>query len=67
MRGPDSNRAQGRSGDYNNDGVVDGIDYLTWAGNFGQGPNEGVAVPEPGALAMLLTAMLGLVLTRRWR
>ena len=52
------------NGDYNNDGVVDGVDYVVWAQNYGQGPNEAVAVPEPGSLLML-TFGLFLIAARR--
>ncbi|MEZ6071983.1 MAG: matrixin family metalloprotease [Pirellulales bacterium] len=46
-----------RNGDLNNDDVVDGLDYLLWAGNFHAGPNDSLAVPEPGVAALLLTAV----------
>jgi hypothetical protein len=47
------------NGDFNEDKFVDGLDYLVWAGTFGQGPNDSVAVPEPGACVLLI---MGLVL-----
>ena len=38
------------NGDLNGDTLVDGLDYLVWAASFGKGPNNVVAVPEPGTL-----------------
>jgi hypothetical protein len=38
-------------GDYNDDGWVDGLDYLVWAASFGM-HNE-VVVPEPGCGLLL--------------
>ncbi len=52
------------NGDYNNDGVVDGLDYIAWASNFGQGPNDATAVPEPGALVLLLVGIAACGLNR---
>ena len=43
-------------GDYNDDGWVDGLDYLLWAGSFGM--HAGTAVPEPGALALLVAGIV---------
>lgn len=48
---------------YNNDSAVDRLDYLVWAGNFGARISA-TAVPEPGALCLLIVG-LGLALSGR--
>lgn len=57
-------------GDANTDGAVTGIDFLTWQREQGfpapATANAG-AVPEPGAVALALTAVVGLALRRRVR
>jgi hypothetical protein len=45
----------------NDDGKVDGLDYLTWATNFGQGPNDSTTVPEPTSITTALLALVGLL------
>ncbi|MEZ6071956.1 MAG: dockerin type I domain-containing protein [Pirellulales bacterium] len=49
------------NGDFNDDGKVDGLDYIVWASNFEMGPNDGVAVPEPATLSLLLIAGVALM------
>jgi hypothetical protein len=47
-------------GDANGDGVVDGADYLIWMRTLGPVPPSvpaTSAVPEPGAVGMMLTAL----------
>ena len=53
-------------GDANGDGHIDGTDYLIWAGNYGQGPNDGLAVPEPGAFVMLLIGVVAFFVAVYW-
>ncbi|TWT92848.1 Mannan endo-1,4-beta-mannosidase [Botrimarina colliarenosi] len=43
--------------DGNGDGIVNAADYTVWRDNYGQ--SNGVAVPEPGALAMLVLVCFG--------
>ncbi len=52
--------------DYNGDTVVDGLDYIAWSGNYLRGGpgGEGMPVPEPGAVALILAGAC-LILTRR--
>jgi hypothetical protein len=47
--------------------VVDGLDYIHWATHYGQGPNDAVAVPEPGALLLCTLGLLALGTTSRRR
>ena len=46
--------------DGNGDGVVDAADYVYWRNNKtgGSGAGEAAAVPEPGSLAMFVSALL---------
>jgi len=54
--------------DFNGDGLVNAADAAIQVANWGYGTTEGAAVPEPGALALLLatTVLLG-VRSRRGR
>ncbi|MGD9127122.1 MAG: dockerin type I domain-containing protein [Planctomycetia bacterium] len=52
-------------GDFNGDGTVNASDATILAGNWQFG--TGAAVPEPGTITLLLTALIGLaVWVRRW-
>jgi hypothetical protein len=53
-------------GDANDDGMVDGADYLQWQRHLGMtaAPPSAAGVPEPRALALLLTALL--TAARNW-
>ncbi|MBN1911436.1 MAG: PEP-CTERM sorting domain-containing protein [Pirellulales bacterium] len=57
---------QWRHGDFNDDGRVDDLDASILAANWGTGV-EGVGVPEPGSVALLLGLVAGLALWRRSR
>ncbi len=70
--------AAGTLGDFDGNGVVDGLDFLEWQRNPGVGDladweaNYGVGgltaisgVPEPTTLALLLPVVIGTVLRRR--
>ena len=55
------------SGDTDEDGDVDGHDFLTWQRQFGDSsiPFQTIQVPEPYPLLLISTALL--VVTRRIR
>ncbi|QDS99575.1 PQQ-dependent sugar dehydrogenase [Adhaeretor mobilis] len=69
------------SGDFNGDGDVDGVDFLTWQrdnlsaselsdwqSNYGQSASQaaaGTAVPEPTSLGLLLVALTSLACSQR--
>ena len=56
------------NGDANSDGDVDGDDFLTWQQNFGTGTGnltDANAVPEPSAIALLLSLLGCLLIARR--
>ncbi|MEZ6073203.1 MAG: PEP-CTERM sorting domain-containing protein [Pirellulales bacterium] len=44
-------------------GTVDGLDYLLWAGQYGN--HAAAGVPEPGTLGLLLVGMFVWPLRRR--
>jgi hypothetical protein len=46
---------------------VNRLDYVTWAINSGQGPNDGETAPEPGALSLLVLGVFIWALRRRFR
>ena len=52
-------------GDFVRDGNVDGLDYLRWAANFGTDTNVATSVPEPGSVALAITAALAAFARRR--
>jgi len=55
-------------GDADSDGDSDGADFLTWQRNYAPGaPAAGTAaaVPEPASLALLLTAVAGVLVGRK--
>ncbi len=54
-------------GDFNGDGVVDAADASILAANWGDSASETNAVPEPGAVTMILLGALGLLLVPRRR
>ncbi len=55
----------GLAADGNNDGTVDALDYSVWASNFGQpAPTASNAVPEPGALVLIVAGGFSLLLGR---
>ena len=58
----DGNIADWAKGDFNGDGMVDGSDSTILSMNWGYGcDDDSVAnVPEPGAVALILTALLAL-------
>jgi hypothetical protein len=54
------------TGDADNDGDTDGVDFLTWQREVSVAPTPGAAaVPEPAALAMAAVAMACLGMARR--
>ncbi len=72
------NAVTGIAGDFDNSGVVDGLDFLLWQtdtsigdladweANYGTGglSAAGTAVPEPSALALLIPLLCGAALRR---
>ena len=55
-------------GDFNGDHVVDGSDATLLASYWQEGtPPEAAAVPEPGTIVLVLSALVGLALIRRRR
>jgi hypothetical protein len=53
-------------GDYDNDGDVDGDDFLGWQAEFGSGGGGSGAVPEPASgVIVLLVTLMGICLWRR--
>jgi hypothetical protein len=62
---PTTRRARRANGDFNNDTVDDGRDDLVWASNYGQGPNDGVTVPEPSSLRLAAVGLLMIIGQRR--
>ncbi len=61
----------GTGADGNNDGMITSLDYNIWKNNYGSSlPAAGSlvagAVPEPGAMALLLLAASGLACNRRF-
>lgn len=75
VAGPGTGPVAGVAGDFDNDGDVDGRDFLVWQrnpavgsladwkNNYGSGPLGAIAVPEPGSLALML-ACAGLIACR---
>jgi hypothetical protein len=53
------------AGDFNDDGWVNLLDAAILAANWTGSASEGTIVPEPGVLALLLSAGIGLMLRRR--
>ena len=58
---------QTAAGDADSDGDSDGADFLTWQRNYAPGAAVGAtaAVPEPAALALLLTAAAGVLVAKK--
>jgi len=53
------------SGDFNNDHVVNALDAAIQVANWGSHVAESAAVPEPGALTLLLAGVIGAALWKR--
>ncbi|HBO42433.1 MAG TPA: hypothetical protein DD670_00530 [Planctomycetaceae bacterium] len=54
-------------GDFNLDGVITTADASILAANWGNhGSSEGGSVPEPGAIALVLTGFISLTVRSRW-
>jgi hypothetical protein len=53
------------SGDFNADGVVDGLDFVLWNDNKFTSSDGVNAVPEPGAGVLLFAAVACLGVARR--
>ena len=55
------------AGDFNHDGTVDWLDYLTLKQFYGRSFGDTVGVPEPATLSLLAFGLAGLLLKRRNR
>lgn len=61
------------NGDYCNDGrfdhVVDGVNYFTWASNYGQSPNDGErrAIQRTGRLTANLLGPTACLMGNEWQ
>ena len=56
-----------RMGDFNGDGAVNDIDATIMAANWQPSAGQNTSVPEPGGMALLLSALVGFFLCNRSR
>ena len=52
-------------GDYNADGTIDGLDYLVWAGSYGDVMPDGAHTPEPSCCVWFVMVIIALLTRRR--